>query len=67
MSSDFNKEVSRAYDCLYEEFILGMKGVSKRAGFLIDKQGEVKYAEVLDDAKDLPNFELIKATLKGLQ
>src|SRR5436190_301345 len=28
--SDFNKEVSKAYGALYENFVLGMKGVSKR-------------------------------------
>ena len=64
--SDFNKEVSRAYGCLYEEFILGMKGVSKRAAFVIDKKGDVKYAEVLESAEDLPNFEAVKATLGNL-
>ncbi|MEN9497129.1 MAG: hypothetical protein RL750_28, partial [Bacteroidota bacterium] len=46
--SDFNKEVSRAYGSLYEEWILDMKGVSKRAAFVIDAQGVIQYAEVLD-------------------
>jgi peroxiredoxin len=64
--SDFNKEVSRAYDALYEEFVWGMKGVSKRSAFVIDKNGQVKYAEVLDNAGELPNFEAIKETLNSL-
>ena len=64
--SDFNKEVSRAYDTIYEEFVLGLKGVSKRSAFVIDKEGVVKYAEVLDSAGDLPNFEAVKETLSSL-
>ena len=64
--SDFNKEVSRAYGALYEDFVLGMKGVSKRSAFVIDKEGVVKYAEVLESAGDLPNFAAVKETLSGL-
>src|SRR5215831_16979013 len=33
--SDFNKEASAAYGCLYPEFIIKMKGVSKRSAFVI--------------------------------
>ncbi len=61
--SDFNKEVSRSYGALYEEFVMGMKGVSKRSAFVIDAEGTVRYAEVLESAGDLPNFAAIKETL----
>lgn len=61
--SDFNKEVSAAYGCLYETFALEMRGVSKRSAFVIDEKGIVQYAEVLESAGDLPNFEAIKAAL----
>lgn len=64
--SDFNKNVSRAYGALYEDFVLDMKGVSKRAAFVIDKAGNVQYAEVLESAGDLPNFSAVKETLSGL-
>ena len=64
--SDFNKEVTRAYGALYEEFVLGMRGVSKRSAFVIDKEGTVRYAEILESAGDLPNFEAVKETLSGL-
>ncbi len=64
--SDFNKEVSRSYGVLYEEFSMGMKGVSKRSAFVIDKEGIVRYAEVLESAGNLPNFEAIKGTLSQL-
>ena len=64
--SDFNKTVSRAYGSLYEDFVLDMKGVSKRSAFVIDKEGMVKYAEVLEDAGALPNFDAVKETLSSL-
>ncbi|MCO6493824.1 MAG: redoxin domain-containing protein [Phaeodactylibacter sp.] len=64
--SDFNKEVSRAYGALYEEFVLGLRGVSKRSAFVIDKNGVVRYAEVLDNAGNLPDFEAVKETLSNL-
>lgn len=64
--SDFNKTASEAYGCLYPEFILGMKGVSKRSAFVIDKEGILRYAEVLEKAGDLPNFEAIKTCLESL-
>lgn len=64
--SDFNKDVSRSYHALYEEFVAGMKGVSKRAAFVIDKEGVIKYAEVLENAGNLPNFEAVHAALATL-
>ena len=64
--SDFNKEVSTLYGCLYNEFSYGMKGVSKRSAFLIDKQGIVQYAEVLENAGEQPNFKEIEVLLREL-
>ena len=64
--SDFNKEVSAAYGTLYEKFGLDMKGVSKRSAFVIDKEGVVRYAEVLQNAAETPSFENIQATLATL-
>ncbi len=61
--SDFNKEACTAYDAIYEEFVLGLKGVAKRSAFVIDGEGKVLYAEVLENAPDLPNFEAVKASL----
>jgi len=65
--SDFNKEVSTAYDTIYTDWILDMKGVSKRSAFIIDKEGNIRYSEVLEVAGDLPNFEAIQQTLAGLK
>lgn len=64
--SDFNKETSKAYHTLYESFAFGMQGVSKRSAFVIDKNGILKYAEVLENAGQLPDFDAIKTTLQGL-
>ncbi len=64
--SDFNKEAAQAYGALYKEFVLGLKGVAKRAAFVIDGQGTIRYAEVLDNAGDLPNFEAIKTVLAAI-
>lgn len=64
--SDFNGEVSKAYGALYDDFAFGMKNVSKRSAFVIDKAGVVRYAEVLESAGDLPNFDAIKAKLGEL-
>lgn len=64
--SDYNKDISTAYNSLYEQFGFGMKGVSKRAAFVIDKDGVIKYSEVLEDAGKQPNFEAINSTLKSL-
>jgi peroxiredoxin len=62
--SDFNKTVSPAYGAWYEEFVLGLKGVSKRAAFVIDEQQRVIYAQVLDVAADLPDFKAIAEAVK---
>ena len=62
--SDFNKDVSITYDCLYDNFSYGMKGVAKRSAFLIDKEGIVRYAEVLENAGMQPNFEEIQVKLR---
>lgn len=64
--SDFNKETSIAYHALYETFSMRMRGVSKRAAFVIDKSGIVQYAEVLDNAGEVPSFTAIKETLVSL-
>lgn len=64
--SDFNKEVSEAYGSLYQDWILNMRGVSKRSAFVIDKEGIVRYAEVLESAGDVPDFNRINETLAQL-
>ena len=64
--SDFNKEVAKSYGCLYETFVFDMQGVAKRSAFLVDKEGVIRYAEVLEVAGDLPNFNAIQDCIKSL-
>ena len=64
--SDFNKTTSTAYGSLYDNFVFDMHGVSKRSAFILDKQGIVRYAEVLETATDLPDFAAIQKTLSEL-
>jgi peroxiredoxin len=62
--SDFNKDVSARYGALHDE-IMGLKGVAKRAAFVIDPAGTVIYDWVSEDPSVMPNFEEIKAALAG--
>lgn len=68
--SDYEHNVAKAYGVAYEQFIpeanLIMGGVAKRSAFVIDKEGIVRYAEVQEHPKDLPNFEAVKAALQAL-
>lgn len=68
--SDYEHKVSEAYGIAYESFIpsanLIMGGVSKRSAFVVDRTGVVRYAEVLDDPHEMPDFDAIQACLKSL-
>lgn len=61
--SDFNKTASKDYQTIYDTFAFGMLGVSKRSAFVVDKNGILQYAEVLEDAGKQPNFDAIKECL----
>lgn len=64
--SDFNKEVSRAYGSIYEDWILDMKGVSKRSVFVVDGEGKIAYSEVLENAGDMPDLQAAKDAVAAL-
>jgi peroxiredoxin len=63
--SDFNKTAMRDYGAFNEDMI-GMHGIAKRATFVIDKDGVVRHAEVLEDARNEPNYDAVFKTLAGL-
>jgi glutaredoxin-dependent peroxiredoxin len=66
--SDFNKEVSAAYDVLYGEFLpgkLGFQGVAKRSAFVVNKEGIITYAWSSDDPGKVPPFDEVKAALQA--
>ncbi|MCU0338522.1 MAG: redoxin domain-containing protein [Spirosomaceae bacterium] len=64
--SDFNKNTIKDFGVYRENFVFGMNGVANRAAFVIDKEGVVQHAEVLDNPGNLPDFSAIKSTLEGL-
>jgi peroxiredoxin len=68
--SDYEHAVAKAYGVAYDQFLpeanLIMGGVAKRSAFVIDKTGIVRYAEVQNHPKDLPDFAAVKETLRGL-
>jgi peroxiredoxin len=64
--SDFNKEVSPAYDMLLENFAFGMKGVSKRGAFVINKEGVIVYSEETANPGVQINFDAIKEAVEKL-
>jgi len=62
--SDFNKDVARQFHVLYEEFpLFNMKGVTKRAAFVINQKGIIQHIEILDDPGKMPNFHIIEEAL----
>jgi peroxiredoxin len=60
--SDFNKQVIRDYG-VFNEDMIGLKGIAKRAVFVLDKAGVVRYKEVLDDARNEPDYSKALAAL----
>lgn len=63
--TDFNKEISKKYGCLYDNLI-GLNGVAKRSAFVIDKNGILRYVWISEDAGVLPNFKEIQNVLEKL-
>ena len=53
--SDFNKQAIRDYG-VFNEDMIGMKGIAKRAVFVIDRDGIVLHEEVLADARNEPDY-----------
>src|SRR5579871_4861944 len=63
--SDFNKEVIRQYG-VFNEDMIGLKGIAKRAVFVVDREGVVRYREVLDDARNEPNYDRVLETVASV-
>jgi peroxiredoxin len=66
--SDHDAEVSAAYGAKYDRDFTDMEldRIAKRAAFVIDEGGTIRYAEVLDNAGKLPDFDAIQETLATL-
>jgi peroxiredoxin len=63
--SDFNKQAIRDYG-VFNEDMIGLKGIAKRAVFLIDGAGTIRHREVLDDARQEPDYEGVFGALARL-
>ena len=68
--SDYEHEVTKAFDVSYDTFIpaknLVMGGVPKRSAFIVDKEGIIQYVWSDDVPSELPDFAPIKAKLAEL-
>ena len=63
--SDFNKQAIREYG-VFNEDMIGLKGIAKRAVFVIDKNGVVRHREVLEDARNEPDYDKVFSALAAL-
>jgi peroxiredoxin len=63
--SDYNKEVIRQYGVVNPDMI-GLKNIAKRAVFVIDRDGVVRHREVLEDARNEPDYGKVKQALASL-
>jgi len=64
--SDFNKEAITAYDVVNNNFSVGYNGVAMRSTFVIDKEGVLRYQEVLKAQGDYPDMAAIQNAVKSL-
>lgn len=55
---DFNKRVIRDYG-VFNEDMIGLKGIAKRAVFVLDREGVVRFRQVLEDARLEPDYERV--------
>jgi len=63
--SDFAHSVTEAYDVVLPD-LAGLGPASKRAAFVIDKEGIIRYSEETPTPGDLPNFAAIVEVLQSL-
>ena len=63
--SDFNKQVIRDYG-VFNEDMIGLKGIAKRAVFVLDNEGVVRHREVLEDARHEPDYDKVFKVLAAL-
>jgi len=67
IASDFNREASRAFGVLRSTLGIGLRDVSERAAFVLDRDGRVVYAWVGENPGVMPPFEEIRAAVERLQ
>jgi peroxiredoxin len=60
--SDYNKDVIRQYGVVNPDMV-GLKDIAKRAVFVIGRDGTVKHREVLDDARNEPDYGKVRESI----
>lgn len=63
--SDFNKDVIHLYG-VFNPDMIGLKGIAKRAVFVVDAKGTIRHKEVLEDARNEPNYDAVFDVLQGM-
>src|SRR5260221_12042268 len=63
--SDFNKQVIRDYG-VFNEDMIGLKGIARRAVFVIDADGIVRHREILQDARNEPDYDQVFSAVDQL-
>ena len=63
--SDFSKTVIRDYG-VFNEDMIGLKGLAYRSVFVLDRNGIVRYREVLDDARNEPDYGKVLQAVAAL-
>lgn len=63
--SDYNKTIIDEYGVVNPDMI-GLKNIAKRAVFVIDRSGTIRHREVLDDARNEPDYGKLKQALAAL-
>jgi peroxiredoxin len=63
--SDFNKQAIRDFG-VFNEDMIGLKGIAKRAVFVIDKAGVIRHREVLEDARNEPDYQRVLGAVAAL-
>lgn len=66
--SDYDRKVIEMYDIVHRDFA-GLKGysASKRAVFILDREGVVRYLWVSEDPRVEPDYDLIQAELAKIK
>jgi peroxiredoxin len=62
--SDFNREASKAYGVLMEDLI-GLKDVSMRSAFVIDRNGKVAYSWVAENPGVEPDYAAVQKAVQS--
>ena len=63
--SDFNKETIQKFDVVNPD-MGGLKGIARRAVFVIDKSGVIQYREVTPTPGDEPQYDKVKAAVEAV-